>query len=155
MEPISPQSQSIPLALEGIQAGLANFSSVQFQAEDEVEEVEEEYQETNDAESYADDDGVQGNDSMFRPSVSNLDSTGRPSQWDKENVRQLIGKIGFQTDTHWVELSQLSYIPGSVHKKFLGRICHHFIKESNFVLDLSLGCSGMGGLGLHLSFHRV
>ena len=44
-----------------------------------------------------------------------------------------------------IELSQLSYIPRAVHQRYLGRICHTFIKESNLVFDNSLGNSGMGG----------
>jgi hypothetical protein len=67
------------------------------------------------------------------PSELNMEPSFRPSAIAKEFYLEQI------------ELSQLSYIPRATHKRFLGRICHHFIKEANLAYDSSMGNAGMGG----------
>ena len=77
--------------------------------------------------------------------------------YDEEGDYEKRGSIGlleqtlrsstFLRDSHLehIELSQLSYIPSAIHQRYLGRICHTFIKESNLIFDNSIGNSGMGG----------
>lgn len=100
------------------------------------------YTEPNYDEEYDDDEDLKSDNYMDDEEGETNNRTSVPS------IAIDLRPSGYQgRDTHLelIELSQLSYIPQATHKRYLGRICQTFIKESNLIFDSSLGNSGMGG----------
>ena len=96
--------------------------------------------------NYQYDDDDSGNDEDLVSDDEEQESiAARPSELALESSTYRLSALAKDVYLEQIELSQLSYVPRAIQKRFLGRITHHFIKEANLAYDSSMGNSGMGG----------